>query len=42
MSRFGRVSYYTCCHGNALNTFGLKILNLERGAKQNGNKMASL
>ena len=26
------VSYITCCHGNALNTFGLEILNLERGA----------
>ena len=32
MSRFGRVSNNTCCHGNAFNTFGLKILNLERGA----------
>ena len=32
MSRFDRVSDNTCCHGNALNTFGLKILNLERGA----------
>ena len=32
MSRFGRVSDNTCCHGNALNTFGLKILNLERFA----------
>ena len=29
MSRFGRVSDNTCCHGNALNTFSLKILNLE-------------
>ena len=32
MSRFGRVSDNTSCHGNALNTFSLKILNLERGA----------
>ena len=32
MSRFGRVSDNTCCHGNTLNTFSLKILNLERGA----------
>ena len=32
MSRFGRESDNTCCHGNALNTFGLKILNLERDA----------
>ena len=32
MSRFGRVSDNTCCHGHALNTFSLKILNLERGA----------
>ena len=32
MSRFGRISDNTCCYGNALNTFGLKILNLERGA----------
>ena len=31
MSRFGTVSDNTCCHGNALNTFSLKILNLERG-----------
>ena len=31
MSRFVRVSDNTCCHGNPLNTFGLKILNLERG-----------
>ena len=32
MSRFGRVSDNTCSHANALNTFSLKILNLERGA----------
>ena len=32
MSRFGGVSDNTCCHGNGLNTFGLKILDLERGA----------
>ena len=32
MSRFGRISDNTCCHGNAVSTFGLKILNLERGA----------
>ena len=32
MSRFGRVSDNTCCHGNALNIFRLKMLNLERGA----------
>ena len=31
MSRFGRVSDNTCCHGIALNTFSLKIFNLERG-----------
>ena len=30
MSKFGNVSDNTCCHGNALNTFSLKILNLER------------
>ena len=32
MSRFGRVSDNTCCHGSTINNFGLKILNLERGA----------
>ena len=32
MSRFGRVLDNTCCHDNALNTFSLKILNLERGS----------
>ena len=32
MTRFGRVSDNTCCHGNALNTLCLKILNLEMGA----------
>ena len=31
MSMFGRASDNTCCHGNALNTFCLKILNSERG-----------
>ena len=31
MSRFGRVSDNTCCHGNALNTISL-ILKLQRGA----------
>ena len=32
MSKFGRISDKTCCHGNTLNTFSLKILNLQRGA----------
>ena len=32
MNRFGSVSDNTYCHDNALNTFGLKILDLERGA----------
>ena len=32
MSRFGRVSDNTGSHGNTLNTFSLKILNLDRGA----------
>ena len=32
MSRFGRVSDNTYCHGNNLNIFDLKILTLERGA----------
>ena len=30
MSRFG--IRQSSCHGNALNTFGLKVLNVERGA----------
>ena len=32
MSRFGRISENTCCHGNTLNIFVIKIFNLERGA----------